>query len=175
MPSCPGGFSGRALDSKIEHAFRLRVNRSLNLLHDLFEEAMNSGTKQTANPSILLVDDDPGILKAVSWVLTDEGYQVASTSDSHQALESLERKRYRLLITDLTMPYPDGFTLLRKAKDVNPKTRVIVMTANQEPKSRAEAFALRADGYLLKPFEIMDLKKQVSRCLQTSEEAQRTC
>ena len=132
---------------------------------------MNTSTVQMADQSILLVDDDPGILKAVSWVLTDEGYQVASTSDSHRALESLRRKGFRLVITDLAMPDTDGFTLLRKAKDLNPKTRVIVMTVNQEPKSRAEAFALRADGYLMKPFDIMDLKKQVSRCLQPSEEA----
>jgi len=132
---------------------------------------MNTSAVQTADQSILLVDDDPGILKAVSWVLTDEGYQVASTSDSHRALESLKRKGFRLVITDLAMPDTDGFTLLRKAKDLNPKTRVIVMTVNQEPKSRAEAFALRADGYLMKPFDIMDLKKQVSRCLQPSEEA----
>jgi len=171
MHSCPGGFSGRALDSKIEHIFRLQVNRSLNLLHDLFGEAMNSSTEQPADPSILLVDDDPGILKAVSWVLADEGYQVASTSDSHQALETLERNGFRLVITDLAMPDTDGFTLLRKAKDLNPGTRVIVMTANQEPKSRAEAFVLRADGYLLKPFDIMDLKNQVSRCLQSLEKA----
>jgi DNA-binding response OmpR family regulator len=119
----------------------------------------------------LLVDDDPGILKAISWILADEGYQVASTSDSHQALETLEQKGYRLLITDLTMPFIDGITLLRKAKDLNPGTRVIVMTANQEAKSRAEALALRADGYLLKPFDIMDLKNQVSRCLQPLEKA----
>jgi CheY-like chemotaxis protein len=147
------------------------VNRSLNLLDDLFGEAMNSSTEQIADPSILLVDDDPGILKAISWILADEGYQVASTSDSHQALETLEQKGYRLLITDLTMPFIDGITLLRKAKDLNPGTRVIVMTANQEPKSRAEALALRADGYLLKPFDIMDLKNQVSRCLQPLEKA----
>jgi CheY-like chemotaxis protein len=116
--------------------------------------------------SILLVDDNPGILKALSWVLADEGYRVATSSDSHEALETLEQRGYRLLITDLTMPVVDGITLLRKAKDLNPRTRVIVMTADQEPKSRAEALASRADGYLLKPFDIMDLKDQVSRCLQ---------
>jgi len=131
--------------------------------------------EQMADPSILLVDDDPGILKAVSWVLAEEGYQVATTSDSHLALETLERNGFRLVITDLAMPDTDGFTLLRKAKDLNPETRVIVMTANQEPKSRAEAMTLRADAYILKPFDIMDLKKQVSRCLQPSEEAQRNC
>lgn len=171
MASCCNGLSAPAFDSKLAHAFRLQVNGSLNPLDDLFGKAMNSSTEQIVGPSILLVDDDPGILKAVSWVLADEGYQVASMSDSHQALETLEQKRYRLLITDLTMPLVDGITLLRKAKDFNPGTRVIVMTANQESKSRAEALALRADGYLLKPFDIMDLKNQVTRCLQPSEEA----
>jgi len=166
MPSCLGGFSGRALDSKIERAFWAEGKVSF-----CGGNAMNTTTEQIADPSILLVDDDPGILKAVSWVLADEGYQVASTSDSHHALETLERKGFSLVITDLAMPDTDGFTLLRKAKDLNPGTRVIVMTANQEPKSRAEALALRADGYLLKPFDIMDLKNQVSRCLQSLEKA----
>jgi DNA-binding NtrC family response regulator len=136
---------------------------------------MNKSKEEVSEKSILLVDDDPGILKAVSWVLADEGYQVASTSDSHRAIERLERKGYRLLITDLAMPFIDGITLLRKAKDLNPRTKVIVMTADQEPKSRAEAMTLRADAYILKPFDITDLKKQVSRCLQPLEEAQRNC
>jgi DNA-binding NtrC family response regulator len=131
---------------------------------------MNTSAKQMADQSILLVDDDPGILKAVSWVLAEEGYRVVSTSDVHQALDTLERKGYRLLITDLTMPLVDGITLLRKAKDLNPATRVIVMTANQEPRWQAEASAHRADGYLLKPFDIMDLKNQVSKCLRSPEE-----
>lgn len=96
---------------------------------------------------------------------------MASTSDSHQALETLEQKGYRLLITDLTMPFIDGITLLRKAKDLNPGTKVIVMTADQEPKARTAALALRADGYLLKPFDIMDLKNQVTRCLRPLEKA----
>jgi CheY-like chemotaxis protein len=134
-------------------------------------KAMNTSKEETADQSILLVDDDPGILKAVSWLLADEGYQVACTSDGHQALDTLEQKRYRLLITDHIMPFMDGITLLRKAKDLNPGTKVIVMTADQEPKSRTAALALRAEGYLLKPFDMMDLKNQVTRCLQPLEKA----
>ena len=127
---------------------------------------MCPSAEQTGDQSILVVDDDPGILKAVSWVLTEEGYRVASTSDGHQALDTLEQKGYRLLITDLAMPFVDGMTLLRKAKDLDPETRVIVMTADEELTSRAEALAHRADGYLLKPFDIVDLKNQVSKCLR---------
>jgi len=167
MASCHGRQNAQYLIQVASTLFRSKGR----LLPSCEGNVMNTSAVQTADQSILLVDDDPGILKAVSWVLTDEGYQVASTSDSHRALESLRRKGFRLVITDLAMPDTDGFTLLRKAKDLNPKTRVIVMTVNQEPKSRAEAFALRADGYLMKPFDIMDLKKQVSRCLQPSEEA----
>jgi len=167
MASCHGRQNAQHLSQIASTLFRAKGIA----LPSSGGNAMNTSAEQMADQGILLVDDDPGILKALSWVLEDQGYQVASTSDSHQALETLERKGFRLVITDLAMPDTDGFTLLRKAKDLNPGTRVIVMTANQEPKSRAEAFALRADGYLMKPFDIIDLKKQVSRCLQPSEEA----
>jgi CheY-like chemotaxis protein len=107
---------------------------------------MNTSKDEMADQSILLVDDAPGILKAVSSVLADEGCQVASTSDSHCTLETLGRYGFKLVITDLAMPFIDRITLLRKAKDVNPRTKVVVTTAYQEPKCQAEAFALRVDG-----------------------------
>jgi CheY-like chemotaxis protein len=75
---------------------------------------MNTSKEEMADQSILLVDDDPGILKAISWILADEGYKVASTLDSHQALETLDRIEKRLADPDPL--YEQGVILGKSAK-----------------------------------------------------------
>ena len=117
---------------------------------------------------ILLVDDDPNIRKATSWALKDEGYDVTPVADGGLAIDVLGHKDFGLVITDLMMPVRDGFAVLRRAKALNPETRVIIMTGNQDRNSKELARRLNADDYILKPFSLKDLKTRVAHCLKAS-------
>ena len=124
------------------------------------------GAQGMKDQRILLVDDDPGVRKAASWALEDEGYEVTPVANGGLAVDALRHRDFGLVITDLMMPVKDGFAVLRRAKELNPATRVIIVTGNQDRNSKELARRLNADDYILKPFDLKDLKRRVAHCLK---------
>jgi CheY-like chemotaxis protein len=97
---------------------------------------------------ILLVDDDPHILTGVAKDLESEG-----SENGEQAIAWLEKTFFDVVITDLVMQPMDGIDVLKKAKALNPETKVIVLTGYGGMTSAIDALRLNADDYLLKPCE----------------------
>jgi len=118
------------------------------------------------NFKILLVDDDPVILIAIGKVLENEGYDIETTESGEDALRMLEVNKYDLVITDLVMDNVDGIQVLRKAKEIDPETMVIILTGYGGMTSAIDALRLSADDYLLKPCESEEIFFRVSKCFE---------
>lgn len=102
---------------------------------------------------ILVVDDEPAILRTLCTYLRLQGYQCDGESDPHAALEKIRNDAYHLLITDLVMPRMAGLELVRALRDAGALAEIIVITAYSTLDRAVEAYALGVSDYLLKPFE----------------------
>ena len=120
------------------------------------------------NSKILLVEDNLCLREIVCQILTDD-YRITEAESGEEAIEALQSKDFDLVITDLNMGEVNGIQVLKKAKELNPETMVIIMTANHDVTCYHEALGLDACGYLLKPFKLTDLLERVSQCLRKRE------
>lgn len=119
--------------------------------------------------NLMLVDDDPFILAGIGEDLERRGYQVTRVNSGEKAVEMLERTPFDLVITDLVMERTDGIQVLRKSKEVNAATMVILLTGFGDMLSAIEALRNQADDYLLKPCESDEIFFRVERCLEKLE------
>jgi urea transport system substrate-binding protein len=115
--------------------------------------------------SILVVDDDPTILQAVSEALQLTGYNVATATNGLEALQVVEVQQPEVVLLDLRMPVMDGWQFARVARARNLQAKIIVMTATTDARRQAEQVG--ADAVLAKPFGIDQLIDVVERlCAQ---------
>jgi len=118
--------------------------------------------------SILLVDDEEKILKALSRALRDAGHEVIDTASSREAQKLLAERSFDLFIVDNVMPQLSGLDLIREYVASVPegeRAQVLMMTAHATVDSAIEAMKLGALDYLQKPFEIDELLVVVRRAL----------
>jgi DNA-binding NtrC family response regulator len=111
---------------------------------------------------VLTVDDDPAVLAALVAVLEAE-HEVVSCVGGAEALAALQARPYDLVLTDLRMPAPDGFDVLRAAQELTPAPPVVVLTGVDTARTALEALGLGARDYLVKPAEPADLLAAVAR------------
>lgn len=114
---------------------------------------------------ILVVDDEKIVCDMSRKCLVEEGYEVTTFVDSTAALAALEHERFDVVITDLKMKEVDGIQLLEFARQHNPETKVIMLTAFGSIESATEALRKDAFDYFTKPVRIRDLKASVRRAL----------
>ena len=117
---------------------------------------------------IVLVDDDPGLLKLLSLRLEGAGYEVEALPSGAAALSAIARERPDLLITDLRMEAMDGMELLREVSARMPGLPVILLTAHGTIPDAVAATQRGAFGFLTKPVEKEQLLGQVERALALS-------
>ena len=106
-----------------------------------------------AQPSILLIEDEPHLLHNLQILLQSEGYRVIATCDSAEGIKQIEAHCFDLVITDLVMPGIDGFQVLDYLKIHRPETAVVAVTGYISPESAIEAQRRGANGYITKPFD----------------------
>ncbi len=107
---------------------------------------------------ILLVDDDEGVCHSFSRLLEKRGYSVETLQSAIDAIKSLKKSEYDILLTDLKMPEMDGIELLKEARKIDADLGVIIMTGYGEIASYLKAMDLGAVEYLNKPIKINDLE-----------------
>ncbi|NNF06524.1 MAG: sigma-54-dependent Fis family transcriptional regulator [Candidatus Eisenbacteria bacterium] len=112
---------------------------------------------------ILVVDDERKMGILVKGALEKAGHEVEAEEVSKQAAERLAKEPFDLLITDLKMAPPDGLALLKHAREVSPRTDVILMTAYASAQTAVEAMQAGAYDYLIKPFELGELRLRVDK------------
>ncbi len=117
---------------------------------------------------ILLVDDDPGLLRLLSIRLRAEGYEVEAVESAHNALAVLNRFSPDLVITDLRMDKMDGIGLLKELQTRSPGLRVVIITAHGTIPDAVTATQHGAFGFLTKPIDKEELMSLVDRALKVS-------
>ena len=118
---------------------------------------------------ILLVDDDPSLLKFLAPELRIDGYDVDTASSGFEALQSFRSSDYGLVILDWSLPDFHGLDVCKQIRKDNKDVPVIMLTANTSVSDRVEALDAEADDYLLKPFELDELLARL-RALQRRSE-----
>jgi CheY-like chemotaxis protein len=115
--------------------------------------------------TILVVDDDPGVQQTIGSILEDEGYQVVSAWNGHEALRFLESGAIEpaLIILDVQMPVMDGYAFADELaqRGRHPRPPIVVLTA--DGRAPQKAARVGADGYLTKPFTLLSLLQQIER------------
>jgi len=119
----------------------------------------------TTRKNILVVDDDPDLLRLMQIRLTAAGYAVTAASSAEQALASLSVVRPGLVVTDLRMSGMDGMALFESICSANPALPVIILTAHGTIPDAVSAVNRGVFGYLTKPFDAKILLAEIERAL----------
>ena len=125
--------------------------------------------QKSSKGRILLVDDDPGLLRLLAIRLQAEGYEVEAVASAAAALAALPRFAADLVITDLRMENMDGIALLKELRRQRPSLRVLLLTAHGTIPDAVEATQSGAFGFLTKPVNKDSLMAQVERALRVSD------
>jgi len=107
-----------------------------------------------AHGNILIVDDEPSILRALEGILGDEGFQVIDARDGEEALTLIQEKHFELVLLDIWMPGMDGIQTLQRLKALQPSLYVIVMSGHGNIETAVKATKLGAFDYLEKPLSL---------------------
>ena len=121
-----------------------------------------------SNGDLLLVDDDPDLLKLISLRLTSAGYRVRTAESGEAALATMAVTRPALVITDLRMPGMDGLQLFETIHRQHPTMPVIILTAHGTIPDAVSATQRGVFGFLTKPFDSQDLLQKVAAAVALS-------
>jgi two-component system, NtrC family, response regulator GlrR len=118
-----------------------------------------------ARPSVLVVDDDPDLLRLMQIRLSAAGYSVTTAESAERALAQLAVARPRVVVTDLRMSGMDGMALFEAVRAQNPALPVIILTAHGTIPDAVSAVKGGVFGYLTKPFDARTLLTEIERAL----------
>ncbi|MBW2262090.1 MAG: sigma-54-dependent Fis family transcriptional regulator [Deltaproteobacteria bacterium] len=116
---------------------------------------------------ILIVDDEPNMLKVLGALLKREGYHIIEAMNGEDALELLEEHHVDAMVTDMKMPGMDGMQVLDTALDRHADLPVIMITAHGTIDTAVEALKKGAFDYVTKPFEWSELRSVIAKAVQT--------
>jgi CheY-like chemotaxis protein len=133
------------------------------------------GKAQETSAPVLLVDDEPSIRAICRVNLEGDGLQVLEAKDGAEALEEVRRQRPSLVLLDVMMPGVDGWAVAEQlAADAGTRDIPIVfLSARAAPEDRIRAQQLGAVGYVVKPFDPLDLARMVRDVLDRIERGER--
>ena len=120
-------------------------------------------------PNVLVVDDDPKLLKMLQRTLVYENLNVFTASNGLEALPLVQTHHPDLIIVDWMMPKMDGLSFIQRLRDDEDKTMVLMLTARDAIENRVEGLESGADDYLVKPFAPAELVARVHAMLRRVE------
>ncbi len=110
---------------------------------------------------ILIVDDEPAILRFLRPSLATQGYIVSEAKDGHSALEAIRRKSADVVVLDLGLPDMDGLDIIRQLREGGETLPIIVLSSRETEGVKVKALDLGADDYVTKPFGIDELLARI--------------
>jgi len=127
-----------------------------------------------ADPTILVVDDDPAILMGLRLKIKRHGYQVVTAQDGNEGIAKAKEYLPDLVLSDVMMPFPDGFEMRRiLSQDMQlGSIPFIFLTARTEVQDRLRGFKEGADDYILKPFDTDELLARIDAVIRRVESEQ---
>lgn len=117
-------------------------------------------------PNVLIVDDEPNILKTMALCLKDLGFHIYSTQKPQEVADQVKKEKYDLAFIDLKMQPIDGMEVLSQIKKYSPDTTVIIITAHGSIDSAVEAIKNGAYNYIQKPFDFVELQIFAQKALE---------
>src|SRR6058998_2740225 len=120
-----------------------------------------------SKPVVLVVDDEPQILRVIRASLPLRGYEVITASSGEEALDQISKQVPDLIILDLVMPEMSGLDVCRRVREFS-AVPIIVLSAKGSESDKVEALDLGADDYVTKPFGIDELLARVRAALRRS-------
>jgi DNA-binding NtrC family response regulator len=115
---------------------------------------------------ILIIDDEKSIIDLLTIVFKKEGYSVLSSLSAPRGIDLIDKEDFDLILADIKLPQMSGMDILRHVMDKTPNTPVIMITAYGTLKQAVEAFKNGAVDYVVKPFDIEELKIIVAQGLE---------
>ena len=120
---------------------------------------------------ILLVDDEPLILKGLKYSLEQDGYETNEAMDGEQALEKFGAHDYDLILLDVMLPKMSGVEVCQRIRETS-MVPIIMLTAKGEDMDKILGLEYGADDYMTKPFNILEVKARVKAILRRANQAQ---
>jgi two-component system, OmpR family, response regulator MprA len=117
---------------------------------------------------ILVVDDDRSVRDALRRALTLGGYEVDAAEDGRQALSRLSSSSPDAVVLDVGMPEVDGLEVCRRLRGAGDRTPILMLTARDAVSDRIDGLDAGADDYLVKPFDVGELKARIRALLRRS-------
>jgi len=106
-----------------------------------------------SDASIIIIDDEPGIVRLCKRLLERANYQVTGFNSPSEGLDVLQKEQFDLLLVDIRMPEMDGFKVIEIGRQMQPDIAVVIMTGFGTLETAIKALRQGADGLILKPFE----------------------
>jgi YesN/AraC family two-component response regulator len=115
--------------------------------------------------TILIVDDEPGIVEIIKDFFEEEGYRIYTADTAEDGVRLVQQIKPDLLMVDMKLPDGSGLKVLISAKQSSPRTKTIVITGYVDQSVIDEAEKVGRDVFLQKPFDLQILKKEVDGLL----------
>jgi DNA-binding response OmpR family regulator len=115
---------------------------------------------------ILVIEDDPSILRGLQLNLTMEGYAVRSAADGETGLQLARSERFDLLVVDVMLPRLGGLELIRELRRDDADLPVMILSAKGQETDKVAGLQLGADDYMVKPFSLKELLARIGALLR---------
>ena len=114
---------------------------------------------------ILLVDDEPMMLKVLKYTLEQEGYEIELAMDGEEALEKFQARAFDLVLLDVMLPKLDGLSVCQRIREQS-NVPIIMLTAKGEDMDKILGLEYGADDYMTKPFNILEVRARIRTVLR---------
>lgn len=118
---------------------------------------------------ILLVDDEPLILKGLRYTLEQEGYETDAAADGEEALTKFFAAKFDLILLDVMLPKLDGISVCQRIRE-HSNVPIIMLTAKGEDMDKILGLEYGADDYMTKPFNILEVKARIKTILRRTQQ-----
>ncbi len=117
-------------------------------------------------PKVLLVEDEPGLVLALTDLLTDEGYDITTAADGPSGFDLASTGKFDVIVLDVMLPGKNGFDVCRDLRMQKTPTPILMLTARGQVADKVVGLKLGADDYLTKPFEPTELLARLEALLR---------
>jgi two-component system OmpR family response regulator len=116
---------------------------------------------------ILIVEDEPDLLRSLAQALREEGYAVDTAPDGEEGFYKAESYDYDAIVLDVMLPKLDGWEILKRLRKIK-KTSVLMLTARDQSRDRVKGLDTGADDYVVKPFDLPELFARLRALIRRS-------
>jgi DNA-binding response OmpR family regulator len=124
---------------------------------------------------IMVVDDDPNILKLMTRVLERNGYEPIPAKNAFEALDLLDKKQVDLMVLDIMMPGKDGIALTEELRSADMSLPILMVTAKEGIADKKKGFLAGTDDYMVKPVDEEEFILRIAALLRRSKISAERC